>query len=184
VTPRTRDFGLAGLWLMLDQITKIWADRSLDTPITIIPGFFNLSLSHNRGALFGMMSEWTGLARIIFLTLLPIIAVFAIAWLLARMPPAERWGRFGLALILGGAVGNLVDRAVYGHVVDFLDVYIAWRPLASFLVDWFGTARWPTFNVADMGLTCGAALWIADTLFRRDSDSLSADDGTENASKV
>ncbi|NJN64754.1 MAG: hypothetical protein HC882_07665, partial [Acidobacteria bacterium] len=71
----------------------------------------------------------------------------------------------GLALILGGACGNVLDRLIFGHVIDFIDVYAGWEPALSQLVAWFGTNRWPTFNVADIGLVTGACLLLLEVFF-------------------
>ncbi len=164
--PRTRDIGIAVLWFALDQATKLWIVASLDRPVTVVPGLFRLSRSDNTGALFGIMAEWPDLARTVLLTLLPLVAIAVICVLLLRAPEQGASARLGLALILGGALGNVTDRIVRGFVVDFLDFYWGFEPLSGSLIQAFGTNRWPTFNVADMGLTCGAALLILD-LFRR-----------------
>ncbi|MCE5245385.1 MAG: signal peptidase II [Candidatus Polarisedimenticolia bacterium] len=165
---RWRDFALAGGWLVLDQATKLWAGWALDAaPISIVPGFLRLALSLNRGALFGFLGDMPDPWRMIVLTLLPVAAVALIAGFLMHLGDEEKISRFALALILGGAVGNIVDRLAYGHVVDFIDVYTNWPPLASRLVDWFGTNRWPTFNIADTGLSGGATILIIDALLLR-----------------
>jgi signal peptidase II len=160
----------AGAWFVLDQATKLWAATSLDQPITVVPGLFRLWRSHNTGALFGLMSDWSGPLRLVLLTILPLVAIVLITWMLVRTPPHDRLARLGLSLILGGAAGNVLDRVVRGYVIDFLDVYCGFEPLSSNLIDWFGTNRWPTFNVADSGLTCGAALLLIEILRRRSSD--------------
>lgn len=170
MSPRSRDFALAAAWFLADQATKLWAVHALEAPHTVIPGLFRFWLSHNTGALFGIMADWPDPARFLLLTLLPIGAIAVIAWLLVRTPPADRFARLGLALILGGATGNVLDRILRGYVIDFLDVYISFEPISGFLIDTFGTNRWPTFNVADMGLTCGAALLLFEILRRRGVD--------------
>lgn len=167
MSPRSRDLALAAAWFLADQATKMWAVYALDAPKTVVPGLFRLWLSHNTGALFGIMADWPDPARLVLLTLLPLVAIAVIAWLLVRTPPADRFARIGLALILGGAAGNVLDRILRGHVIDFLDVYVSYEPVSAFLIETFGTNRWPTFNVADTGLTCGAALLLAEILRRR-----------------
>jgi len=87
-----------------------------------------------------------------------------LAWYLAKTDEPDRSTKVGLALILGGAVGNLVDRVTRGEVVDFLDVYASHPGLASWLESRFGTAHWPTFNVADSAIVVGASLLILDVL--------------------
>ncbi len=163
---RRYEFALAGTWLVADQLTKLWAGN-ITIPIEIVPGWFRFALSHNRGALFGMLGTIADPWRTLILTGLPLLAIVGIVGLILRTPPAEAYARTGLSLILGGAVGNVLDRVVYGHVVDFIDVYSTWPPLMDRLIDWFGTNRWPTFNVADMGLVCGAALLLYEIFFRR-----------------
>lgn len=79
------------------------------------------------------------------------------------------YARLGLALILGGAVGNVIDRVRFGYVIDFLDLYAGWPVLSDSLVSWFGTNRWPTFNIADMGLTFGGILLCYELFFERSS---------------
>jgi len=149
---------------VLDQATKIGADRWLHgrTPVSVIPGFFSLGYSRNRGGLFGYFSTLEDPWRMILLTALPLIAIFLIAIFLVRTDEADRVTRTGLALILGGAAGNLLDRILRGEVVDFLDVYASWTPLRNWLVEIFGTAHWPTFNVADSCIVIGAGLLLLD----------------------
>lgn len=167
MSPHTRDFALAGLVLALDQATKAWASTHWQVPLPIIPGCFRFALSHNTGALFGLFAGLGDPWRSILLTALPAVAVLGIIYLIWHADPGESWGRLGLALILGGAVGNVADRLTYGHVIDFIDVYWSSPPLSDWLVANLGTNRWPTFNVADMGLTVGAALLVYEMLFHR-----------------
>ncbi len=171
---RWRDFGLAFGWLILDQVAKvtmvrIWTARRLTfgASIPVIPGFFQLTLSQNRGGLFGWMGMASDPWRKVLLTGLPLVAVVVLAVLLARIPKKDSLGRVGLALILGGAAGNLLDRLVNGVVVDMFDLYANWTPAAQVLQYFFDAHHWPTFNVADIGLTSGAALLIVQSLRRR-----------------
>lgn len=156
----------AGL-VAVDQLTKLWAGASLSHPVVIIPSCFRLTLSHNPGALFGFASGLSQPWRGLLLTLLPALAVGVIVYLLGKTKPREAFARVGLALILGGAVGNLIDRLLYGFVIDFLDFYASWPWISDRLVSWFGTNRWPTFNVADIGLTSGGALLVYELFLRR-----------------
>jgi signal peptidase II len=159
-------FLLALAVLALDQVTKIAVDAVLRTrgPVEIVPGFFNLWYSRNRGGLFGYFQNLPDPWRALLLTLLPVLIVGAIGWYLAKAPDSSRLTLGGLALILGGAVGNLVDRVFRGEVIDFLDVYASSRSLEERLVARFGTAHWPTFNVADSAIVVGACLLILDVL--------------------
>lgn len=175
---RARALLLAAAWLAVDQLTKLWASFGLEGSVRVIPNFMRFSLSHNTGALFGVMGDLPDPWRMIILVALPSVAVVVIFVLIWRAPRHEVLARTGLALILGGAIGNLIDRLLYGHVVDFIDVYAGWPTLAEPLISWFGTNRWPTFNVADMGLCCGAALLLGELFVRRSPET----DSPENTS--
>lgn len=155
----------------VDQATKILADRFLAgrAPVEIVPGFFNLAYSRNRGGLFGYFSSLDDPWRLLLLTVVPLVAVGVIAIFLAKTDEPDRSTLAGLGLILGGAAGNLVDRVVRGEVVDFLDAYASHEGIAAWLVNRFGTAHWPTFNVADSAIVCGAALLLLD-VFRPSRD--------------
>jgi signal peptidase II len=145
-------FSLSLLVIVLDQITKIAADKYLGfhQPIPIIP-HFNLTLAYNTGAAFSFLSEAGGWQRWFFTVLTIVISTVLVVWLL-RLPREERWTAAALSLVLGGAIGNLIDRVVYGHVIDFLDVY-------------YKQYHWPTFNIADSAISVGAAILIISSLF-------------------
>lgn len=162
-------FVLAGGILLLDQASKIAADHLLRGrgPVTVIPGLVNLWYSRNRGGLFGFFATWDDPWRALLLTLFPTVAVFLIAVFLAKTDEPDWSTLSGLGLILGGATGNLLDRFVRGEVVDFLDVYASYPSTAEWLTSKFGTAHWPTFNVADSSIVMGASFLILD-LFRRE----------------
>ncbi len=150
--------------LLADQASKVAADLWLAGrgAVAVIPGVLNLHYSRNRGGLFGSFSDLGDPWRTLLLSLVPAVAVVAIAVFLARTEESGRGPLAGLALILGGAAGNLVDRALRGEVVDFFDAYASWGPLALWLEERFGTAHWPTFNVADSCIVVGAGLLLFD----------------------
>jgi signal peptidase II len=164
---RRGHFVLAAIVLVVDQATKIGVDLWLPRgePVRIIPGFLNLWYSRNRGGLFGTFSDLADPWRAILLTLFPLLAIALIGWFLLRAEEQHGSTLAGLGLILGGATGNLVDRVARGEVVDFLDAYASWEPLAARLYDRFGTVHWPTFNVADSAIVVGACLLALD-IFR------------------
>jgi signal peptidase II len=144
----SRWFALAAAIVVADQLTK-WAVLAsfAHGERRVITGFLNLVLVYNKGAAFSMFAEADGWQT-------PLLIVFALAaaaivsYLIVRNP-GKRLLCLGLALILGGALGNVIDRLRYGHVVDFLDFHaLGWH--------------WPAFNVADSGITVGAALLILD----------------------
>jgi signal peptidase II len=144
----------AGAVFFLDQLSKLAILAFFDQhdSLRVVPGFFNIVLVRNRGMAFGIMNRHQGHFGSYFLILATIAAiVILIYW--ARRQPAER-GKilFGLGLILGGAIGNLVDRARLGSVIDFLDFYL-------------GRYHWPAFNLADSAITVGA-IWVAIQLLR------------------
>ncbi|MEW5768783.1 MAG: signal peptidase II [Pseudomonadota bacterium] len=144
---------LAGLTLMLDQLTKLAVMGSL-TPyqdVIALTGFFNLVHVHNTGAAFSLFADQPGWQRGFFLAVATLAS--AVILFLLRRTRGQALFSAALALILGGAVGNLIDRVLYGHVIDFLDFHVA---------GW----HWPAFNVADSAITLGAALLIWDS-FRK-----------------
>jgi len=153
-------FSLSLLVVLADQATKVLVHEFLRgrSAVEVIPGFFNLAYSRNRGGLFGYFSELQDPWRALLLTLLPLLAIVLVTLFIARGREMDRPSLLGLALILGGAVGNLIDRLLRGEVVDFLDVYVGPSRLAEWLVARIGTAHWPTFNVADSAIVGGAFL--------------------------
>lgn len=144
-------WSLAALVFLLDAWSKAWALRSLprDHSIEILGDFFRLSYVRNTGVAFGLFAD-RGLS-LGWVSLVALVLVMALAF----RASARRWGRAtSLGLILGGALGNLVDRMRWGSVVDFFDVGV-------------GQVRWPVFNVADASISIGVALWAAQLLFAR-----------------
>ncbi len=149
-------YAMRWLWvsaavLLLDQSTKLLADAMLamHQPIPVVP-MFALTKVYNPGAAFSFLGDASGWQRWFFVALTLAISLFLLNWL-RRLGPQDGRIALALALILGGAVGNLIDRLVYGYVIDFLDVY-------------YGDWHWPTFNVADSAIFIGASLLILDAL--------------------
>jgi len=141
---------LAALLAALDQLSKFAIARILTGGVNIeLAPFFNLVLVHNRGAAFSLLASAPGWQRELFIA----IAVVASVWVvyLLRRYPQQTLFCFALSLILGGAIGNVIDRVLFGAVIDFLDFHL-------------GGYHWPAFNVADSAITCGAALLIWDGL--------------------
>lgn len=159
---RARWFWTAMSVMAADQLTKALIERytELGDSHVVIPSFANLIHTRNRGVAFGLFSDaeaaWVGALLIAF----ALVAIAALFWLLAAGRAGAGRTAAGLALILGGATGNLLDRLRQGSVVDFVDLYI-------------GNWHWPAFNVADAAITIGAALVIFDQLFglRREPES-------------
>ena len=144
--------------VLLDQVTKAIVVRSLALHeyVPLVDGLLSLSHVRNRGAAFGLLSDWDVPYQALLLSVLSLCALVAIGLYFLRLPPAARLPRVALALVLGGAVGNLLDRARLGYVVDFVHAY--WRQ-----------HQWPDFNVADSAITIGVTLLVLDIL--RSSDA-------------
>jgi len=143
---------LSLLVLFLDQLTKIVIERTFSYgDVRPVTGFFNLVLTYNKGAAFSFLASAGGWQDE-FLTIVGIAASLFIVYLLARHGH-QRLFACALALILGGALGNVVDRVAYGHVIDFLDFH-------------WGGWHWPAFNLADSAIVGGAGLLILDELLR------------------
>ena len=143
-------YALALLLVLLDQLSKYWVSTSLRYgEARAYAGFFNLVLTHNPGAAFSFLAGAGGWQRGFFIVV-ALVAIVVISVLLARHA-ADKLFCLALALILGGAIGNVIDRIVLGHVVDFLDFHFA---------GW----HWPAFNLADSAITVGALLLVADSL--------------------
>ena len=148
------------LVVVLDQITKAVASHylQLHDPVAIITGL-NFTLMHNTGAAFSLLSKAGGWQRWFFIILAVVISVVIIFWLI-NLPKHKRWVGCALALILGGAIGNLWDRIFLSYVVDFIDVY-------------YQSAHWPAFNVADSAITVGAIMLIIDAIwFSEEKDDI------------
>jgi signal peptidase II len=144
-------FALAASVLLLDQYSKLWiVERFSYGDIESLSGFFNLVRVHNYGAAFSFLSDAGGWQRWAFSLLAAVISIVIVVWI-ARLPTQSKMEGLALALILGGALGNLYDRLTLGYVVDFLDFH------------WSGM-HFPAFNIADAGISVGAAVLIFDTL--------------------
>ncbi|NOQ90305.1 MAG: lipoprotein signal peptidase [Gammaproteobacteria bacterium] len=158
------------LWLsvitvVLDQLTKTIAEAELllHQPVAIFPGF-NFTLMYNKGAAFSFLSDAGGWQRILFVGLSTVISIFLFFWLKQISKDEKQKDnhvlQIAIAFILGGAIGNLIDRALTGEVVDFIQVY-------------YSTYYFPAFNIADSAITVGAGLLILDMFleYRRDKNN-------------
>jgi signal peptidase II len=139
--------------VLLDQVTKAIVVRALALHeyVPLVDGLLSLSHVRNRGAAFGLLSEWDVPYQSALLSVLSLGALVAIALYFVRLPSSARLPRVALALVLGGALGNLIDRVRLGYVVDFVHAY--WRQ-----------HQWPDFNVADSAITIGVTLLVLDIL--------------------
>lgn len=153
---------LKWLWLSIvviaaDQWTKYIASAELQfhVPLPVIPSF-NWFLAHNTGAAFSFLSDAGGWQRWFFIVLAGVVAVIIVSWL-KKLDSSETWLAASLSLILGGAIGNVIDRAYHGYVIDFIQWY-------------YQSYYWPSFNIADAAICIGAVILIMDGLFgKKDS---------------
>jgi signal peptidase II len=144
---------LSAVIILLDQLSKWIVSAQLDLydSIAVMPSF-NLVLAHNYGAAFSFLAGAGGWQRWFFTGLAIIVAVVLTVWM-SRLKSEAKWEAISLALILGGAIGNVIDRVLHGYVIDFIDVY-------------YGSYHWPAFNIADSAICVGAVMLIIDS-FRK-----------------
>jgi signal peptidase II len=144
--------GISFFIIVTDQLTKTWATDNLPfaQPVALTP-FLNFTLLHNTGAAFSFLADAGGWQRWFFMGLATIISIGLFIWIL-RLSAKQRWLGIALALILGGAIGNLIDRTIYGYVIDFIDFYYQ---------QW----HWPAFNIADSAISIGVFMLLIDALF-------------------
>lgn len=148
---------LRWLWLslivvVLDQVSKQWIESSflLFETLQVLP-FFNVILAYNEGAAFSFLSDQPGWQRW-FLSGVAVVVTLVMVYWLRGLKQQERLTAIALGLIIGGAVGNLIDRILFGHVIDFLDFF-------------YGQYHWPAFNIADSAISVGVALMLYEVLF-------------------
>lgn len=161
-----RNMGLASVTggiILLDQLTKqqIMQTMRLHESIPIVPNLFSLTYIRNPGAAFGLLAGSSNAFRMVFFGLTSIFALGLLGTILLRMPEQDWVGRVSVAGILGGAIGNLIDRLRFGEVIDFLDVYIE-------------NYHWPAFNVADSAITVGVIFLIIHFAFEKKPDPSTA----------
>ncbi len=151
--------GLSSLVLVLDQLTKwVVVARFEQGQGQALTSFFNLVRVHNPGAAFSFLADAGGWQRWFF-TALGVLAAVFILWMLLRHSTQKLFA-LALSMLLGGAVGNVIDRLVHGHVIDFLDVHGPW------LAPLFSGGHFPAFNLADSAITLGACCLLLDELLR------------------
>ncbi|WP_455243769.1 signal peptidase II [Petrachloros mirabilis] len=135
--------------VFVDQATKQWVMQSmrLHESITVIPNLFSLTYIRNPGAAFGLLAGSSNAFRMVFFGITSLFALALLGTILVRLPEKDWVGQLSIAGILGGAIGNLIDRLRFGEVIDFLDVYIE-------------SYHWPAFNVADSAISVGVVCLI------------------------
>ena len=173
-------WGMALGVLLLDQGTKLWIDAILPfgtyfpsrgpgevSPVVVIPDFFQLVHIGNQGAAWGILSGYR-----IVLVLVAVVALTAIYFYRGALELKRGPMQFSFGMIVGGILGNLLDRMIYGHVVDFLDFHLP--GISALGIEPY---RWPAFNVADMGITCGVGIYIVICFFPAKKAEKDANDG-------
>lgn len=139
--------------IVLDQLTKqlVLARMELHQSIPVLDGFFALTYVRNTGAAFGIFAGHTSVLRVPALLAVAGLALGVLLWFVRTIPVDRKAVIAACGAVLGGAVGNMIDRAAYGEVIDFFDVYV-------------GTWHWPAFNIADAAITCGVIVLCLDAL--------------------
>jgi signal peptidase II len=148
--------GLVALIVVIDQWTKIIVDQRfrLGESLPVVNEFFNLTYIRNTGAAFGLFANADPIFRVPFFTIIPILALVAIGYMFKKIPPNDIRLSTALSLVVGGAIGNFIDRVFLGYVIDFLDFH--WRYLYHF----------PAFNVADSAICVGVGVLMLDLLIQ------------------
>lgn len=135
--------------VVLDQVSKIYIDRAfaLHESLPVIPDLFSLTYIRNPGAAFGLFADQSRFFRALFFSVVSLCALSFLLVMVYQTPSDDYWQMIALSLLLGGAIGNLIDRVRLGEVIDFLDFYI-------------GEHHWPAFNVADSAITMGVTMLL------------------------
>ncbi|MGL1931864.1 MAG: signal peptidase II [Desulfotalea sp.] len=144
---------LGGLVVVLDQLSKLWIldNFKMFDSVEIVPNFFNLIYVVNPGAAFSFLADVDSPWRHYFFIGVGVVALVGLSYYIHMLRNESKWYHFSLSLIAGGAVGNLIDRVSYGHVIDFLDVY-------------YGSYHWPAFNVADSAICVGVGIYLVKSI--------------------
>ena len=140
--------------VVLDQLTKwyIKENVALHTSIPVVDSLFNIVHVRNPGGAFNLLSQASDAVRIPFFAVATVVAIAALVYFIRQIPASQPWLLFAVAGVLGGAVGNFIDRVAYGEVIDFLDVY-------------WGAYHWPAFNVADSFISIGVVVLLLYSIF-------------------
>ena len=151
--------------IVLDQVTKFWITESmrLHESISVVPNLFSFTYIRNPGAAFGLLAGSSNAFRTVFFGVTSLFALALLGTILVRLPDKDWIGQISIAGILGGAIGNLIDRLRFGEVIDFLDVYVE-------------SYHWPAFNVADSAISVGVVCLIIHFALERKEAPLQAPD--------
>lgn len=147
-------YGVALLFFVFDQVTKSMATEHLTYGVPVfVTSFFDWTLLHNPGAAFSFLSDQGGWQRWFFTAIAAIVSIMLVVWI-AKLGASNKWESVALALVLSGALGNLIDRVQFGYVVDFISLH-------------YQEHYWPAFNVADSAICVGVAMLVLDMLRRK-----------------
>jgi signal peptidase II len=169
--------GVAAVSLLLDVVTKAWAEiyfnrNLMGHSVQVVDDHLALVLAYNKGGAWGLGHGWSDTLRLPFFLVVSVAAIAFIVSLYSRLLPRQHALKWGLPLVLGGALGNLTDRIVRNQVIDFIDYRADWvrsmnEGLAQLWTNWSITDHWPTFNVADVAICAGVGLMAVDMLMSR-----------------
>ncbi len=151
--------------IFIDQITKWMAEANLELGkdvYEVIP-HLNFALAYNYGAAFSFLGDQGGWQRWFFVALAALVSIAILVWIY-KLKKTDTWMAIALSLVLGGAVGNLIDRLLHGRVIDFIDVYADWD------VFFLQNGHFATFNVADIAINIGAVILISMSLFAKEEE--------------
>ncbi len=184
---------VAAISLFADISTKVWAEIVINRrgfePINIIGDNFNITLAYNQGGAWGLFASADKMVRLPFFLAVSVFAIFFIVSLYSRLAPSQKALKWGLPMVLGGALGNLSDRITRSQVIDFIDYRADWVMqanafVAKYVKHWAVTDHWPTFNVADIAICIGVALMGVDMITHRHRPRPSGPGGQAEAASV
>lgn len=146
--------GVAAVVVLIDHLTKWWVRTSfqLYETVPVIEGFFHFTYVRNPGGAFGLLRDVDAAVRLPLFVVVATVAVGVLVYFVRQLPTEQRFLQVALGLVLGGAIGNLIDRVAFGEVIDFLDVF-------------WGEYHWPAFNVADSAISSGVVVLMYYSLF-------------------
>lgn len=172
---------VAAVALLLDIATKAWAEITLTQKpvIEVIPGHLSFVLAYNKGGAWGLLQDQSEVVRLPFFLVVSVLAILFIVSLFGKLAPEQRALKWGLPLVLGGALGNLSDRITRSSVIDFIDYRADWvlamnRAIAKVARGWNTTDHWPTFNVADIAICIGVGFMAIDMFTSKRAQSETA----------
>ena len=143
-----------------DQITKWLTVRWIEPewPVVVVPGFFSLVHWHNPGAAWGVLRDYN-----LWLAAISLLTILALYLFRHSFPLQYSGTRVAMGMVVGGIIGNFIDRVRWGYVIDFLDFYAGFEPARSWLTRWLGGSHWPAFNVADTAICLGVGLYLIES---------------------